>query len=117
MQLPRGWLGVNVRGNGNLSSVLAGSPAAEAGLYADDEVVALDGFKLDGAGLVSRCEDKRPGERVRVTVFRRDRLTELAITLGEKPAEAVYLSKVEQPTDAQKASFRAWLGAGYDEAG
>jgi predicted metalloprotease with PDZ domain len=114
---PRGRLGVNVRGNGNLSSVLAGSPAAEAGLYADDEVLALDGFKVDGAGLVSRCEDKRPGERVRVTVFRRDRLTELAITLGEKPAEAVYLSKVEQPTDAQKASFRAWLGAGFDEAG
>jgi predicted metalloprotease with PDZ domain len=114
---PRGWLGINTRGGQSIGSVLDGSPAAEAGLYADDEIVALDGFKVDAQTLLSRCEDKRPGERVRVTVFRRDRLLELEVTLAPKPMDAVFLARVERPSDAQKAAFRAWLGGSLDEIG
>lgn len=114
---PRGWLGVTTRGNGTVTGVLEGSPASRAGLYTDDEVLALDGFKVDGAGLISRCEDRRPGEQVRVTIFRREKLLELEVTLGEKPSDAVYLVKVDRPTDAQKASYRAWLDAAFDDAG
>jgi predicted metalloprotease with PDZ domain len=114
---PKGWLGLNTRGSQTIASVLDGSPAFEAGLYAEDEIVALDGFKVDAATLVSRSEERRPGERVRVTVFRRDRLMELEVTLGSKPADAVYLARVERPSDAQKAAFRAWLGGSLDELG
>ncbi|OJH36264.1 hypothetical protein BON30_34480 [Cystobacter ferrugineus] len=38
--------------------MLDGSPAQEAGLYVDDELVALDGWRVDAAGLLSRTEDK-----------------------------------------------------------
>ena len=58
------------------------------------DLVALDGWKVDGAGLLSRCEDRRPGETVRVTVFRRDKLLEVPVVLGQKPAEAVWLARV-----------------------
>jgi predicted metalloprotease with PDZ domain len=81
----------------------------------EDELVALDGWKVDGAGLLARCEDRRPGETVRVTVFRRDRLLEVPVVLGQKPADAVWLSRVERPTDAQKVAYQAWLGAPWDE--
>lgn len=112
----KGWLGLTTKGSSTVATVLEGSPAQEAGLYVEDDVVALDGWKVDGAGLLSRCEDKRPGETVRVTVFRRDRLLEVPVVLGQKPAEAVWLARVERPTDAQKAAFQAWLGAPWDEA-
>ncbi|GMT96336.1 PDZ domain-containing protein [Corallococcus caeni] len=112
---PKGWLGVTVRGSSTLSTVPEGTPALEAGLYPEDDVVALDGWRVDGAGLIARCEDKRPGDTVRVTLFRRDRLLEVPVVLGQKPADAAWLQRVERPTDAQKAAFQAWLGAPWDE--
>jgi predicted metalloprotease with PDZ domain len=53
---------------------------------------------------------------VRVTVFRRDKLMELPLVLGQKPLDTVYLSRVDKPTEAQKAAFQSWLGAAWDEA-
>ncbi|MBX7116989.1 MAG: PDZ domain-containing protein [Myxococcaceae bacterium] len=111
----KGYLGVTTRGSGTISTVFEGSPAMEAGLYADDELVALDGMKVDAGTLISRAEEKKPGEKVTVTVFRRDRLTEVEVTLGQKPADAVYLQRLDRPTDEQKASYKAWLGASWDE--
>jgi predicted metalloprotease with PDZ domain len=111
----RGWLGVVPRSGSMLASVLEGSPAMEAGLYAEDEVVALDGEKVDAASLLSRCDDRAPGSRVTVHVFRRDRLVEVPVTLGARPADAVWLQKVQSPSDAQKASYQRWMGAAWDE--
>jgi len=113
---PRGWLGLAIKGNATVAVVTDGSPAMEAGLYPEDEVVALDGYKTDGAGLLSRSEDRRPGDTVRVTVFRRDKLMEIPVVLGQKPADAAYLTRVDRPTEAQKAAFHAWLGTAWDEA-
>jgi predicted metalloprotease with PDZ domain len=112
----RGWLGVVPRSSSTLASVLQNSPAMEAGLYAEDEVVALDGEKVDAAGLLSRCDDKAPGTHVTVHVFRRDRLVEVPVTLGTRPADAVWLAPVDNPTDAQKASYRLWMSAGWEES-
>ncbi|MHB8872582.1 MAG: M61 family metallopeptidase [Myxococcaceae bacterium] len=114
---PKGFLGIYTRGSSTIATVLDGSPSMEAGLYAEDEVVALDEYRTDGAGLIARCEEKRPGDIARVTVFRRDRLVEVPVVLGTKPADAVYLARVEQPSPAQKAAYRAWLGVDFDEAG
>lgn len=111
----RAWLGVVPKTGTALASVVDGSPAMDAGLYPDDEVVALDGQKVDAAGLVARTEDRKPGDTVTVTVFRRDRLTEVKVRLSEKPADAVYLARVERPTEAQQASYRAWIDAAFDE--
>jgi predicted metalloprotease with PDZ domain len=112
---PRGWLGLTTKGSDTLATVVEDSPAMEAGLCPEDELVALDGYKVDAASLLSRCEDKRPGDTVRLTVFRRDRLMDIPIVLGQKPADAVYFSRVDKPSDAQKAAFQAWLGATWDE--
>jgi predicted metalloprotease with PDZ domain len=114
---PKGWLGVTTKGSATIATVLDGAPAQEAGLYVEDEVVALDGWRVDAAGLLSRCEDKSPGDTVRLTVFRRDRLVEVPVTLGPKPADAAWLARVDKPTDAQKAAYQAWLGAPWEESG
>jgi predicted metalloprotease with PDZ domain len=109
-----GYLGVVTKGSSTIATVFDGSPAMDAGVYADDEVVALDGFKCDAAELISRCEDKKPGDTVRLTLFRRERLIEVPVVLGARPSDAVWLARVENPTDAQKAAYQAWLGAPWD---
>jgi predicted metalloprotease with PDZ domain len=111
----KGWLGLTLKGNGSIGTVLEDSPAMRAGLYADDDVVALDGYRVDGPGLILRCEEKKPGDLVAVTVFRRDRLREVTVQLGDKPADAAYLARVEQPSEEQKSAYSAWLGAPWEE--
>ena len=110
-----GWLGILPRGNNAIATVLEGSPAMNGGLYAEDEVVALDGLKCDAGALLNRIEDKKPGELARVTVFRRDRLLDVNVTVGQKPADGVYLRPRERATEAQKQSFQAWLGTPWIE--
>jgi predicted metalloprotease with PDZ domain len=111
----RGWLGLSTRGAATIAGVLEGSPAMNAGLYPEDELVALDGLKVDAAGLTARTEDKKPGDKVRLSVFRRERLTDVEVTLGTKPSDTVYLARVDKPTDEQKAAFKSWLGAAWDD--
>lgn len=113
---PNGYLGVILKGTSAIATVLDDSPALLAGLAADDEIVALDGFKCDGAALVSRCEEKKAGEVVRVSVFRREKLLEVSATVGAKPVDHVWLARVDKPTDGQKAAFKAWLGVAWEDA-
>ncbi len=112
----RGWLGIATRAPSFIAAVMDGSPAMDAGLYAEDEIIALDAAKVDGAGLLSRFDDRKPGDKVKVTVFRRERLTEVEVTVGTRPIDAVYLARVDRPTDEQKAAYKSWLGAAWDEA-
>ncbi len=111
-----GWLGILPRGSGSIGTVLDGSAAQLAGIYAEDEVVALDGLKCDANALLSRCDEKKPGDVVRLTVFRREKLLELTVTLGARPLDGVYLVKVDRPTDEQQAAFKAWLGSPWAES-
>jgi len=111
----RGWLGVVPRSGSTLAAILQGSPAMQAGLYPEDEVVALDGEKVDAAALISRCDDRAPGTRVSVHVFRRDRLLEVSVVLGARPQDALWLARVEKPSDAQKASYQRWVGAAWED--
>jgi len=110
---PRGWTGIVPRG-GSIGSVPEGSPAQAAGLYAEDEVVAIDGIRGDAGALVSRSDDRAPGETVRVTVFRRDVLVDVPVTLAQRPEDAVWLAPVDAPTEAQRAAFERWLGTALD---
>ena len=112
----RGWTGIVPRG-GSVGSVLEGSPAQAAGLYPDDEVVAIDGVKGDAAALVARADERSPGETLRISVFRRDLLLEIPVTLERRPEDAVWLAPVDSPTDAQRAAFERWAGAPLDGIG
>jgi len=113
---PKGWLGVVIKGTSAIGYVLADSPAMQAGIYADDEIVALDGYRVDGPGLLARCEEKRPDETVRITLFRRDQLIEVPVQLGSKPADGVYLARVDNPSPAQRTSYSKWMQAPWDES-
>lgn len=107
------WLGVTTRaGDGRLwvATTLAGGPGERAGLYAGDELVAFDGFRIDERGLPDRLAARRPGDVVRVTVFRRDELRDVELTLGERPFDKYEIVPAEAPGEAERALHQAWLG-------
>ena len=115
---PAGFLGVDLAPGPKLcvQSVREGSPAHRAGLYAEDEIVAEDGFRVDRAQLWDRLCERGPGGRIELTVFRRDELVKVAVVLGAPPEDTVWLEPEKGATPAQRAAFEAWSGGSWPAA-
>ncbi|MCA9540683.1 MAG: M61 family metallopeptidase [Myxococcales bacterium] len=110
---PTGWLGVHTGlsdGRLVIRSVIRGTPAEQAGISVDDELVALDGYRIDPNDLADRLKRYRPGTQITALMARRQRLIELPVILGTRPPEAWNLEIDPRATSAQKARLDAWLG-------
>ena len=112
-----GWLGADLAAGPRLlvRSVREGGAAHRAGLYAEDEIVAESGFRVDRAALWERMRAAGPGEALRLTVFRRDELVEVTVPLAEAPEDAVWLEAIDGPTTQQRDAFQAWAGVALPE--
>ena len=112
---PPGWLGVELAQGPKLTvqSVRDGSPAQEAGLYAEDELVAEGGFRVDRGALWDRLCERGPGGKLELTVFRRDELVTVPVTLGKQPEEVIWLEPLPEATPEQRAAFEAWTGGSW----
>jgi predicted metalloprotease with PDZ domain len=109
----KGWLGATTRAdNGRLlvSQVRRGTPAFDAGLNVDDEIIAIDDYRVRSGGLDARLERYRPGQRVSLLVARRDELMRIEVALGAEPARAWELEALPDATPEQQARRSAWLG-------
>ena len=111
-----GWLGAQFEstdGGARLTSVEPGGPAHTGGLTSDDVLIALDGHRV-GRGLGERLKVLRPGESVTWSVFRRDRLVEGRLTLGEDPVGTLEIVPLESVDDRHRDNFRRWCGGDLD---
>ncbi|HEU5090611.1 MAG TPA: PDZ domain-containing protein, partial [Roseiflexaceae bacterium] len=96
-------------GRTRIAVVYAGSAAETAGLYANDELVAFDGYRVDEERLTARIAEHVPGDLVTVTVFRGERLVQVPVTLGESAYDQLKLVPDEN-ADAQVIDLRRqWL--------
>ena len=96
----------------SLSNVLTGMPAYEAGVNANDELVALNGRKLDAANVEARLNELHAGQRVALTVFRRERLMTFDVTAALKPFDAYAIAPQRELTAAHKLILKDWLREG-----
>ncbi len=112
------WLGCTLKEQGNaalVTSVLAGGPGVTAGLYANDQIIACDGLRTDCSSLKDRLAARKPGDRVALTLFRRDELRTVTVTLAERPPEKLEIVPLEDATDAEKARYAEWMGQPFPE--
>jgi predicted metalloprotease with PDZ domain len=110
---PKGWLGAETKSQNGLlqvASVRTGSPAANAGLAVNDEIVAIDDYRVTPEQLAGRLEAYQPGDSVTLVVARRDQLLRLPVTLGAEPSETWRLKIRSDATVEQKTRLRAWIG-------
>ena len=70
-----------------ISQVVAGAPAAQAGLQPKDVITAVDGQPIVDETTLGRALSRRkPGERVPLTVARGTKQLTIDVTLGERPS-------------------------------
>jgi S1-C subfamily serine protease len=87
----RAFLGVSTAGTGDDSGarivrVIAGGPAAKAGLRRGDKIVAVDGRAVTTPDdLTAQVARHKPGERAGLTVLRGGERRTLTVTLGKRP--------------------------------
>jgi predicted metalloprotease with PDZ domain len=106
-------LGVDTRAdNGRLivSRVLRDSPAFDSGLSVDDEIIAIDEFRVRPDQLAPRLENYRPGDKVSILVARRDQLTRIPLTLTEE-TKRWQLELLPGATGSQKQHLEKWLAS------
>lgn len=109
----RATMGAGTRNdNGRLvvSLVRRDTPAHEAGVNVDDEILAIDELRVRADGLVARMDQYKVGDRIRLLVARRDRLMTLDVTLAPEPGRPWRLHPKPDATAEQKARLEAWLG-------
>jgi len=106
------WLGITTRNdNGRLlvTQVQRGSPADLAGINVDDEILAIDDFRVRADRFENRLEQYKPGDRVSVLVARREQLLKVDIPLASEPVKSWRLEVNPNATETQRRNLDAWL--------
>ncbi len=111
----RPYFGANVRsgqGGMNITSIPAGTPASEWGLNSGDLIVALDGYQVTSPQAMNfHINRKKAGDKIKVTLFRHNKLREMEVTLGKTPASGYAIIPVANPSEQQKSLYQSYLGA------
>jgi predicted metalloprotease with PDZ domain len=111
--LPDVWLGADLAsrdGRTVFTVVHTGGPAEGAGVSPGDELVALDGLRINLAGAEARTRRYKPGDRSELTVFRGDELMSLRLRWEEAPADTCYLVLDDDADETATTRRSAWLG-------
>ena len=106
----KAWAGMSTRNdNGRLviASVQRESPADISGLNVDDEILAIDDFRVRADRLENRLEQYKAGDKVTFLVARREQLVRIPVTFGTEPQRGWRLEPV--PTEAQRKLLDGWL--------
>jgi predicted metalloprotease with PDZ domain len=104
-----GWKTKSENGKLLVAEVREGGAAMRAGVSAADEIVAVDGVRASEDFLRRRAIEARPGSRVRVSVFRRERLRSLDLILGARKAGVWKIAPLPKAAPAAKRLARRWL--------
>jgi predicted metalloprotease with PDZ domain len=108
----RAWLGATTRNDAGrlvVSQVRRDSPAVAAGLNVDDEIIAIDAFRVRADQLSPRLDQYKPGDKVRLLVARRDQLMTLDIQFGTEPPRQWRLEVNPGATETQQRQRDRWL--------
>jgi predicted metalloprotease with PDZ domain len=108
------YLGADVGQDGDrltIRRVYSGSPAYDQGLNVGDQILALDGLRVNQQSFLARLAEKRPGDNLNLTLFRDDQLRTFTIKLGKRVVVDYKIVPVKAPTPEQIRLYKAWTGA------
>ncbi|MEM8674768.1 MAG: M61 family metallopeptidase [Cyanobacteria bacterium P01_G01_bin.67] len=107
------YLGLKVESENNqevIKFVAAESPAEVGGIDALDQLLAIDGIKVNAKSLNERLKDYQAGDTIQVTLFHKDELKTLPVTLAKSQSNSYKLAIKDDLSPKQQANLVGWLG-------
>ena len=92
-----------------MAQVRRGTPAFDAGVNAEDEIVAIGGYRVRPDQWEARLQAFKPGDKVPFLVARREQLLTLDVTPATEPPRSWRLEPDPAASDAAKARLAGWL--------
>lgn len=92
-----------------IQSVNFGSPAHQAGIDPEDELLAIADYRVSSEQLSSRLQNYQAGDTISITIFHQDQLKTLAVTLAEAQPSSYQVVKNPQASAQQQQNFQGWL--------
>ncbi len=106
----RGYLGLRLKpGSLVVGSVLSGTPAYNDGINVNDEIVAINGQKIDAATFNERVASLTPATSATITLFRREKLLSLNVIVGKQVPDRYSLLQNKEADANQAAVRNGWL--------
>jgi predicted metalloprotease with PDZ domain len=110
----RGWTGLQFANNGAgaaaiVKNVIPGSPAWRAGLTFNDEILAVDGCRVNAATVTKRLADHGPGAHLPIAFFRGDTLRTTALQVLRNPERRWTFALDERASSLARRARKAWL--------
>lgn len=107
------WLGLTLKtetGRELIKFVEHGSPAQRVGMDAGDELLAINGIRINAEQLSDRLRDFEPGNLIQVAFFHQEELRLAMLTLAEPRPSRYQIVPCDRPTRKQEQRFQGWLG-------
>jgi len=96
-----------------VTNIMHNGPAQKAGIYANDEVISFDGFRVYEK-LQDRLVETKPNSIITMIVSRDERVISLNVKVEEQPNLEFAVEKIKNPTKQQKEFFEKWLGQKWE---
>ncbi|WP_347159115.1 M61 family metallopeptidase [Pontibacter chitinilyticus] len=109
-QVP-GWGAATAFADGRLLVRLVnrGSSAWEGGLNVNDEIVAVDGYRVDNNDLTRILSEHKIGDTLSVLVARDNKMMTLQIPLLKDETIRYHFEQIANPSELQKKIYNKWL--------
>lgn len=104
------YLGANASANNGkviVTSVLKNTPAYIAGLNVNDEIIAIDNYRVDD--LTKALSYKKPNDKINITISRDGILRNIEVSLAKNTNVKYKLEKLGSLTAEQEAAYKKWL--------
>lgn len=93
-----------------ISAVEWDSPAMRAGLSVEDEIIALDGVRVNVRTMDAILRQKKPADKIRLLISRRDEIREVEGVLEKSRRRSFAIRPTANPTPLQSVILKTWLG-------
>jgi predicted metalloprotease with PDZ domain len=94
-----------------ITGVTAGGPAYDQGLNTGDVIVAVDGYQATNDFFSNYLDEKKPGDKLRLTIFRFGKMRDMELVLGASSAREYSFGPVQNPTEPQRKLFHDFFNA------
>jgi len=98
-----------------ITQVRRDSPAWDYGLNVNDEIIAVDGLRVNLTDYTKAIAMLDPGDKVVITISRDDWLREIEVVIGENSKKSFYIYHTEDPSELQKAVYESYFNTDWGD--